>query len=111
MPLAYFIYMEIIETPIFTKIVESLLTEEEYRLLQSQLVSFPEFGKLIPGSGGLRKIRWGTETGGKRGGVRVIYYWYMTQETILMLYAYPKGKQDDLTSQQLKALKKLIGKA
>ena len=110
MPLAYFKRMEIIETPIFTKIVESLLTDEEYRLLQSQLVGFPEYGKLIPGSGGLRKIRWRTGTGGKRGGVRVIYYWYVTQYTILRLYAYPKGKQDDLTSQQLKTLKKLIEK-
>ena len=75
MPLAYFSYMKIIETPIFTRIVESLLTDEEYRLLQSKLVNSPEFGNVIPGSGGLRKIRWRTEARGKRGGIRVIYYW------------------------------------
>jgi len=59
----------------------------------------------------LRKIRWRTESRGKRGGIRVIYYWYVSLDTILMLYAYAKGKQDDLTSEQLKALKNLIEKA
>ena len=103
--------MEIIETPIFTRIIESLLTDEEYRLFQSKLVDSPEFGTVIPGSGGLRKIRWRTESRGKRGGIRMIYYWYVSLDTILMLYAYAKGKQDDLTSEQLKALKKLIEKA
>ncbi len=100
--------MEIIETPIFTKLIQSLLADEEYRMLQSKLVEAPDLGALIPGSGGLRKVRWKTVDQGKRGGIRAIYYWYVSLDTILMLYAYPKSKKSDLTSQQLKALKMLI---
>ena len=77
-------------------------------MLQSQLVESLGLGAIIPGSGGLRKVRWKTTDQGKRGGIRVIYYWYVSLDTILMLYAFPKNKQTDLTPQQLKALKALI---
>ncbi len=77
-------------------------------MLQSKLIEAPDFGALIPRSGGLRKVRWKTVDQGKRGGLRVIYYWYVSLDTILMLYAHPKSKKNDLTSQQLKALKMLI---
>ena len=66
--------MVIIETSIFTKQVKELMTDEVYRELQNTLVAYPESGKLIQGSGGLRKIRWGIAGKGKRGGVRAIYY-------------------------------------
>ena len=100
--------MEIIETSVFTKIIQSLLADEEYRILQSELVETPDLGAIIPRSGGLRKIRWKTVGQGKRGGIRVIYYWHISFKTILLLYAYPKSKKSDLTSRQLKALKMLI---
>jgi len=67
--------MLIIETPIFTKRVKALLSDEEYRLLQNELVARPDAGKIIPESGGLRKIRWSGSGRGKRGGTRLIYYW------------------------------------
>jgi mRNA-degrading endonuclease RelE of RelBE toxin-antitoxin system len=67
--------VEIIETSIFTRQVQELLNDEEYRLLQSALLSRPDLGAIIPGSGGLRKARWSTRRRGKRGGLRVIYYW------------------------------------
>jgi mRNA-degrading endonuclease RelE of RelBE toxin-antitoxin system len=70
----------------------------------------PEKGKVIRGSGGLRKIRWGISGRGKSGGVRVIYYWIIKKNTILMLLVYPKNEQDDLTSSQLKILKTLVEK-
>ena len=62
----------------------------------------------MPASGGLRKLRWAGSGRGKRGGVRVIYYWVTTQERLLMLYIYPKNEQDDLTAEQLKALRSIV---
>ena len=66
--------MVIVETSLFTRLIKSLMSDEEYRVLQEVLVSRPALGDLIPGSGGLRKVRWNTTGQGKRGGVRVIYY-------------------------------------
>ena len=100
--------MEIIETPIFTKIVQNLFKDESYRELQEKIVENPEVGKIIPDSGGIRKVRWALPGKGKRGGARVLYYWYTSQNQILMLYAYAKNKQEDLTPEQLKALKAVL---
>jgi mRNA-degrading endonuclease RelE of RelBE toxin-antitoxin system len=100
--------MVIIETSIFTRQVQGLLSDDEYRELQSTLVVRPRAGALIVGSGGLRKIRWGQKGKGKRGGVRVIYYWAVTPEQILMLFMYPKGERDDLTPAQIKVLKQIV---
>lgn len=100
--------MVIIETPIFTCRVQDILSDDEYRLLQAQLVQRPDAGKIIPGSGGLRKLRWSASSRGKRGGARVIYYWFVSDEVILMLFAFPKNEQADLTPNQLKQLKKLV---
>lgn len=100
--------MTIIETPLFTKRLKSLLSDEEYRDLQNFLVSNPETGKIIPQSGGLRKLRWVGSGRGKRGGSRVIYYWISKRETILMLLMYAKNVQEDLTPEQLKTLRNLV---
>jgi len=100
--------MVIIETPIFTKQLLATLSEEEYRLFQAALLDRPDSGKVIPGSGGLRKLRWGMEGRGKRGGVRVIYYLVTAKDTILLLFMYPKNVQDNLTQDQLKQLKKIV---
>jgi len=100
--------MIFIETSVFTRHLEKLMSDDEYRLLQKELVSTPDKGVLIRNSGGLRKLRWATEGRGKRGGLRIIYYWAVTTHQIYMLYIYPKTKQDDLTSEQLKALRRII---
>jgi mRNA-degrading endonuclease RelE of RelBE toxin-antitoxin system len=100
--------MTIIETPIFTKRLKTLLSDEEYRQLQNSLISDPEAGKIIPHSGGLRKLRWSGSGRGKRGGSRVIYYWVTKRETILLLLIYAKNVQEDLTTEQLKILRKLV---
>jgi mRNA-degrading endonuclease RelE of RelBE toxin-antitoxin system len=75
----------IIETSVFTHRINELLTDEEYRLLQHELVKRPDSGKVIQGSGGMRKLRWGLPGRGKSGGARIIYYWIVDQNTILML--------------------------
>jgi mRNA-degrading endonuclease RelE of RelBE toxin-antitoxin system len=102
--------MKIIETSIFTKKVISLLSDEEYRNLQNELILNPEKGKIMRGSGGLRKMRWGISGRGKSGGVRIIYYWVKNKETILMLIVYPKNEQDNLTPSQMKILKSIVEK-
>ncbi len=94
----------------FTKKISSLLTQEEYRSLQNELILNPEKGKVIKGSGGLRKIRWAISGRGKSGGVRIIYYWIKSNEIILLLLVYPKNEQDNLTPSQLKILKSLVEK-
>ena len=63
-----------IETRLFTKLVLDYLSDEEYSALQEALMRAPEAGPVIPGSGGVRKLRWGAPGRGKRGGYRVIYY-------------------------------------
>jgi len=100
--------MIIVETPIFTKQLLSVLSDDEYRQFQQALLEQPDTGMVIPGSGGLRKLRWAAKGRGKRGGVRVVYYWFSTRGIILLLSIYPKNVQDDLTIHQLKQLKKVI---
>lgn len=100
--------MIIVETPIFNKQVLEALPDDEYRLFQTMLLERPDGGKIIPGSGGLRKIRWSAEGRGKRSGIRIIYYWFTAQGAILLLFIYPKNVQADLTADQLKQLKKIV---
>ena len=100
--------MVIIETPIFTRKIHSILSDEEYRLLQIQLINKPDSGKIIRGGGGLRKLRWSAGGHGKRGGIRVIYYWFVSQDTLLLLFAYSKSEQGELTPEQLKQLKRVV---
>jgi hypothetical protein len=100
--------MVIIETSVFTRQVQGLLSDEKYRELQTALVNRPNAGAVIVGSGGLRKLRWATKGKGKRGGSRVIYYWAVTREQLLMLLIYSKSEREDLTREQLKTLKKIV---
>lgn len=100
--------MIIKETSIFTKIILDLISDDSYRQLQQELIKNPETGKIIKSSGGIRKVRWNTQDKGKRGGIRVIYYWITAEDELYMLYAYPKAKQEDLTSQQLSVLKTVV---
>jgi hypothetical protein len=97
-----------VETPTFTKRVLQLLDDEAYSSLQLHLAKYPDAGDLIRGSGGIRKIRWAGSGRGKRGGLRVIYYWWVAKEKITMLLAYPKNEQDDLTADQVKMLRKAL---
>jgi mRNA-degrading endonuclease RelE of RelBE toxin-antitoxin system len=94
-----------IETPIFTKRVSHYFDDDEYSRLQSFLADHPDSGKIIRGSGGMRKLRWAGSGRGKRGGLRIIYFWWAARDRISMLMVYPKNEQDDLTPDQLKQLK------
>jgi len=100
--------MIIIETTVFTKLIGQLMDDDRYRELQALLIENPEIGDLIQGSGGLRKIRWKLAGRGKRGGVRVIYYWAVSVDQIRMLYVYSKSDQENLTKDQLKVLRQIV---
>jgi hypothetical protein len=100
--------MVIIETPIFTRQLLATLSDDEYHELQKSLLGHPEAGKIIPGSGGLRKLRWALDGRGKRGGVRLSYYWFTAQGSLLLLFIYPKNVQGDLTLDQLRQLKRIV---
>ncbi len=100
--------MVIIETRIFTRRIKELTGDDEYRALQETLVNRPSMGDIVPGTGGLRKVRWKQEGHGKSGGVRVIYYWMTENEHLYMLYVYRKSRQEDLTAEQKKDLKSIV---
>ncbi|HVA56194.1 MAG TPA: type II toxin-antitoxin system RelE/ParE family toxin [Gammaproteobacteria bacterium] len=100
--------MVIFETPVFTRRIQALLEDDEYAALQYALTLDPALGDKIPGTGGLRKVRWAAEGRGKRGGIRVIYYHWSRAGQLYMLYVYAKNEQQDLTPEQKKLLKRLI---
>ena len=94
-----------VETPIFYRRVQQYLDDEEYGEMQALLTLRPDAGNVIKGTGGMRKLRWAGSGRGKRGGLRVIYYWWVAKDRISLLMVYPKNEQDDLTADQLKQLK------
>ena len=100
--------MRFVETPIFTNVITALLDDESYRHLQSTLMRRPEQGATIGGTHGARKVRWARSGTGKRGGIRVIYYWAARETAFYMLYAYAKNEHGDLTPKQARVLAALI---
>jgi len=103
--MAYLVAVVFVETSIFTRRVQQYMDDEEYGEMQAFLTLRPDAGNVIKGTGGMRKLRWAGSGRGKRGGLRVIYYWWVAKDRISMLLAYPKNEQDDLTADQLKQLK------
>jgi len=100
--------MRFVETPVSTSALQRHLDDERYRQLQIALMLRPEQGLVIPGSGGLRKVRWAAPGMGKRGGLRVIYYWAVREEAFYMLYVYAKSDQGDLTPTQARQLGRVV---
>ena len=96
--------MVFIETPIFTKKITEFITDESYKDLQQILLFNPEEGKIIKNANGIRKIRWKLPKQGKRGSLRIIYYYKVISDRIYMLYVYSKKEQKDLTAKQKKIL-------
>ncbi len=93
-----------IETTLFTKLIYSYLTDEEYAALQYMLAIHPEIGDVVPGSGGVRKLRWGASGRGKRGGLRTIYYWKTHEDEIWLLTLYAKNEESTIPAHVLKRI-------
>ena len=102
--------MEFIEAPTFTRQLAQYLDDEQYRRLQDTPADTPELGAVIPGTGGFRKLRWADVRRGKgrRGGLRVIYYRFDSQNQIWLMTVYGKNEAVDLTPEQRKTLKAAI---
>ena len=100
--------MTVVETPFFLRKAADLLNEEE----RSELVVFvganPDVGDVIPETGGVRKLRWSARGKGKRGGVRVIYYFHNEAFPLLLLTVYAKNQKANLTKAERNDLKKLV---
>ena len=99
--------MEFLEARAFTRYVSGYLTDDEYRELQNRLAAAPEHGDVIPGTGGFRKLRWIDPRRGKgrRGGLRVIYYYFPGEQQIWLITLYDKDEASDLTPKERQALK------
>jgi len=96
--------MIFIKTSLFTKLLRDYLSDDEYRALQLYLMENPDIGDVVRGSGGVRKIRWAAEGRGKRGGIRVIYYWKTAAHEIWMLTLYAKNEKEVIPSHILKQI-------
>ena len=100
-----------VETKLFTRLVQEYLSESEYVELQSFLIEHPAAGDIIPGSGGVRKLRWRATGRGKRAGFRVLYYARLAQGQIWMLTMYPKSVMENIPAHLLRQIRKEIDDA
>jgi mRNA-degrading endonuclease RelE of RelBE toxin-antitoxin system len=96
--------MVFIETSIFTKLLYGYLTEDEYIRLQGYMFKYPEAGDVVPGSGGVRKLRWSIAGKGKRGGVRVIYFFKKRDNEIWLLTIYGKSQVENIPAHILRQI-------
>jgi len=94
-----------VETKLFTRLVQEYLSDDEYSLLQQALLANPQAGAVIPGSGGIRKLRWRLAGRGKRGGIRVVYFLRTPKGQIWMLTLYPKNIAENIPAHVLKQIK------
>ena len=97
-----------IETKLFSRLLADYLTDDEYASLQAALAGNPEQGALVPGSGGVRKVRWAQPGRGKRGGIRVIYYAKSRIGIIWMLTIYAKNEEQSIPAHVLRKIKEEI---
>ncbi|MGH8148299.1 MAG: hypothetical protein ACREPY_18465 [Rhodanobacteraceae bacterium] len=96
--------LTIIETPLFSKLWPDYWTEDERTDFAAHLSANPEAGDVIPGAGGCRKVRWMRAGSGKRGGVRVIYYNQLADDSIVLLLIYAKNVRDTIAPSVLHKL-------
>ena len=100
--------MIFIETTIFTKLLPKYLTDDEYRVFQWYLLLNPEVGDIVRGSGGVRKVRWAPTGKGKRGGIRIMYYWKKSDDEIWLLTLYSKNEKATIPGHILKKISEEI---
>jgi hypothetical protein len=102
--------MEFIEAPLFTQLLPEYLSDDGYREVQLHLVRQPDAGDPIPGSGGFRKLRWGDRRRGKgkRGGLRIVYYYFIADSQIWFMTLYDKDEMVDLSPDEKRLLRAAI---
>ncbi|HET7463185.1 MAG TPA: type II toxin-antitoxin system RelE/ParE family toxin [Longimicrobium sp.] len=103
-------YLEFVFLPSFERSAAGLLSDAEIRDLELELLENPQAGAVVAGTGGVRKVRLALPGRGKRGSVRVIYLYVEVRQTIYLLLCYPKNEQENLTPEQKKSIRQLVGK-
>ena len=98
----------VVEVEPFPSKADQVWREEERLEFITFIALNPMAGNVIPGSGGIRKVRWSRQGKGKRGGVRVIYYFHDALIPLFLLTVYSKSRKDDLSREELKAMRKLV---
>ena len=101
-------FATIISTSKFNADAEKLLTGDERAALEFSLAKEPDAHPVIPGLNGVRKARWATRGGGKRGGVRVIYFHAVTADVVALIAIYRKNKKEDLSDAEKKAINRFV---
>lgn len=102
------ILFEFVEHPIFTQQIRAICGDDAYAAFQKDLAADPETGDVMPGLGGLRKVRMAAKGKGKRGGARVIYLHLSGRRIIFLFYVYTKGRVEDLNAGQKKRLREAV---
>lgn len=100
--------MQIFATKIYERAIRKLLSDDSRREMEAAIVADPAAAPVMPGTGGIRKLRWAGSGRGKRGGIRTIYFHHAGPEAIYMLAAYAKAARDDLSPLDKKALARLV---
>jgi hypothetical protein len=100
--------MTVVETGEFLRRADPLMSGSERAELVAFVGANPEAGEVIPGAGGVRKSRWALPGAGKRGGVRVIYYYHNQRLPLFLLTAYAKNRKASLNQAERNAMKRLI---
>lgn len=101
-------FLEFVYTDEFVDSADGMLNAEQLRALETQLLDAPEAGRVVVGTGGVRKMRFALPGGGKSGGVRVLYVYVRHEERIYLLLAYPKNVRDTLSQGEKNELRKWI---
>ena len=99
-----------IETRLFSRLIYEYLSEEDYSDLQAHLTAWPEAGDVVPGTGGVRKVRWAAKGRGKRGGVRVVYVARVAREVIWLLTIYAKHEVESIPANVLRKIREELEK-
>ena len=100
-------FVTVVEMPEFIARTDKLMADEDRQVVIDYLSRNPTAGDLIPGTGGVRKLRWGLEGRGKRGGARVIYYFHSDEMPLFALTAFAKNERADLSQEDRNALRRL----
>jgi hypothetical protein len=93
-----------VESPVFSDRVSDYLDDDDFASLQVSLLRRPNAGVVLPKSGGIRKLRWRAKGKGKRGGLRVIYYWQRSADEVWLLTLYAKNEEQSIPAHVLRAL-------
>jgi mRNA-degrading endonuclease RelE of RelBE toxin-antitoxin system len=99
--------MTVLETNTFINRAATCMPDPQREAFITYIAAYPEAGVRIPGTGGVRKVRWGVDARGKRGGVRVVYYYHDATLPIFLLTVYAKNERDDLSQRDKQRIKRL----